>query len=110
MAAAMAIEYLFTRKGYLPRATRNHGQPGDGQLVIEGVAFATKPAAVRSCNHPYVTGRDPKHLCKRAMHIVWSLGRTPEGQLMVGVVMGGRRVLLHRQVGISFIKEKVFAD
>ena len=38
------------------------------------------------------------------------LRRTPKRKLLVRIVISNRRMLLHRQMRVAFIKERVFAN
>ena len=43
------------------------------------------------------------------MDVVRRLRRTPQSQLVIGIEMRDRRVLLQREMRVAFIKENVFA-
>src|SRR5438132_8538843 len=78
--------------------------------MIEGIALAAKPSTVGRSDYPDVTCRHLENFRQRTMNIVRRLGRAPERQLLVSVVVSNRRVLLHRQMCIAFVEESVFAN
>src|ERR1043166_7843836 len=95
MAAAMTIENFFARQRAFHRPAGNHRQLADDNLVIEGIAFAAKAAAVRRRDHSDVTRRYFQNFRERAMDVMRRLGRAPKSQLLVRIIVCNRRMLFH---------------
>ena len=110
MTAAMTIENFFTRQSAFDRPARDHGELADDDFVIERIALTAKAPAIWRGNHANVTGGKLKHFRQRAMHVVRSLRRTPQRQLLIGIKVGHRRMLFHRQMSVAFVEESVFAN
>ena len=110
MTTAMTIEDFFARQSAFDRPARDHGELADDDFVIERIALAAKSPAIWCGNHANVTGRKLKNLRQRAMHVVRSLRRTPQRQLLIGIKVSHRRMLLHRQMSVAFVEESVFAN
>ena len=106
----MTIENFFARQSALHRAAGNHRELADHNFVIERIALAAKAAAVRRRDDANVAGRHLQNFRERAMNVVRSLRRTPKRQLFIGIEVGNRRMLLHRQVRVAFVEESVFAN
>src|ERR1700694_1610756 len=58
VAAAMAVENFFASQRVLHRPAGRHGHFPNNHFMIEGIALATKAAAVWRGNHANVTGRN----------------------------------------------------
>ena len=106
----MTIENFFARQRALHRTAGDHGELGNYHFMIEGITLTAKAAAVRCGNDANVAGRNFEDFGERAMNVVRCLGCAPQRELVVGVVITNRCVLLHRQVCITFIEESIFAN
>src|SRR5215213_2981309 len=109
VASAVAVEDLLARERDLDGAARASRKLGDYDLVVEGVTLSAEAAAVGRGDDAYVRGGHPQSLRERAVYVVRRLGRRPERELFVGVVVRDGRVLLHRQVRVALVEEYVFA-
>src|SRR5438128_1367010 len=110
MASAVAVEDLFARQSDFDGPLRQHRELGDDYLVVEGVALAAEAAAVGRGDDAYVRRRHLKSFGERAVDVVRRLRGSPERELVVGVEVRDRRVLLHREVCVALVEENVFAN
>ncbi len=106
----MAVENFLARERDLHRPPRDHRELGDDDLVVEGIALAAEAAAVRRGDDAYVRGRKAEGFSERAVDVVRRLRGRPERELVVGVEVSDRRVLLHRQVRVALVEENILAD
>src|SRR5262249_30661674 len=110
MAAPVAVKDLFTRQADLHRTAKHESRLGYDDLMVEGVALATKPAAVRRCDDGDVRRGHLENFRQGTMQVMRSLGAGPDGQLPVRIENCDGRVLLDRQVRVPLIEEGVFKN
>src|SRR5438309_7574135 len=106
----MTVENFFARQRALHRTTGDHSEFGNYHFMIEGITLAAKASAVRRGNDANVAGRNLEDFGERAMYVVRCLGCAPQSELVVGIVISNRCMLLHGQVCIAFIEESIFAN
>ena len=109
VAAAVAVEDLFARERDLDGASGHHRQFGDGDLVVEGIALAAEPAAVRRRDHADPGGREPEDLGQGAVHVMGRLRGAPDRELAVRRPVRYGGVLLHGEVRAPLVEEAVLA-
>ena len=78
--------------------------------MVERVALAAKPAAVRRGNDADVCRGQAEGFRERAVHVVRRLRARPEHQLALGILRRERGMLLDRQVGVALVEEGVLED
>ena len=110
VSAAMAEEDLFAVQRDLDRPLEHERRLRDRDLVVERIALAAEPAAVRRRDDADVRRRHRERLRQRPMHVVRRLRARPEDELAVAVDRGDGGVLLERQVRAPLIEEEVLED
>ena len=110
MAPAVAIENFFARQADFYRTVEQQRSLRHDDFVVEGIALAAKPAAVRRGNHANVRWRHLQHFCQSAMQIMRRLRAGPDGQFSVRILDGHRSVLLDGKMRASLVEERVLKD
>ncbi len=110
VAAAVAVEDLLAGERDLDRPAEHERHLRRYDLVVERIALAAEAAAVRAGDDPHARRRQPQHLGQRPVEVVRRLGGRADGDAVV--VLGHRhgRVLLHGEVGVPLVEERVLED
>ncbi len=104
---AMHVEHFLAVEADLYRTAEIERRLGDHDFMVVQIALAAESPTVRTGDHTDMRSGHLQRLGHRAMDVVRHLRARPHRELAFGVDGGHRRVLLHRQMGIALVEERV---